>query len=88
MADPECSGQCAPGELEALYGLTAAEARTVRCLAGGASVAESAEALGVTRHTIRFNLKRAFAKTGARSQAQLVRMVVSGPGATRSDGKH
>jgi DNA-binding CsgD family transcriptional regulator len=87
LADPERSGQCAPGELEALYGLTPAEARTVRCVARGASVARSAEILGVTHHTVRFNLKRAFAKTGARSQAQLVRLVVSGAGATRSDSR-
>jgi len=85
LSDPERAGGCSSCELESLYGLTPAEARAARCLADGESVAETAELLGVTTETIRGHLKRVFAKTGVHGQPQLVRMLVSGPGATRAD---
>ena len=85
LSDPERPGGCSACDLEALYGLTPAEARAARCLADGESVAETAELLGVTTETIRGHLKKVFQKTGVRGQPQLVRMLVSGPGATRTD---
>jgi DNA-binding CsgD family transcriptional regulator len=65
--------------LEAHLGLSPAEARLTLTLARGASVAEAAKTLGVTEHTARTQLKRALARTGARRQAELVRLALTSP---------
>ena len=54
-----------------------AEARLVETLVRGTNVKEAADAFSVTQATIRSQLKSVFLKTGARSQADLVRRVLS-----------
>ena len=61
--------------LQALFDLTPAEARTAEALAAGRTIAELAEALGLSRETIRVQLKGIFAKTGVRRQADLVSLL-------------
>lgn len=60
--------------IAARYGLTGAERRVFEALSAGARVADMAERFGVTEATIRTQLKAVFAKTGTRSQADLVRL--------------
>ncbi len=64
-----------PLELAALiadaYGLTTREREVVRLLAMGHSRAEIARLLVVSTHTVDDHVKRAFAKTGVRSRAEL-----------------
>ncbi len=58
----------------ALHHLTPMEARTVACVVGGLTPAETAAELGIGMATARFHLAGVFAKTGARNQADLVRL--------------
>lgn len=53
------------------YGLTAREREVVRLLAMGHSRAQIARLLVVSAHTVDDHVKRAFAKTGVRSRAEL-----------------
>jgi DNA-binding CsgD family transcriptional regulator len=57
--------------LGAGFGLTPAEARLASIIAAGIGIDEAAATLGVSRETVRTQLKAAFAKTGTRSQAAL-----------------
>lgn len=63
-----------------LYGLTGAEARLCATLANGYSLEQIADKFGVTKHTIRSQLKSCFYKTGVKRQTELVKMVLSDPG--------
>ena len=59
-------------------GITAAEARLLRALVDGSSVAEYAMATQRSIHTIRNQLKSLMQRTGARRQTDLVRMALNG----------
>ena len=61
--------------LAAVFGLTAAETRLAAQLASGASLAEAAEKLKVSRTTVRTQLQSVFAKTETRRQADLMRVL-------------
>lgn len=58
--------------IQALFDLTPAEARVARGVAAGQTVNELAKCFGVSRETIRSQLKGILAKTGAHRQADLV----------------
>jgi DNA-binding CsgD family transcriptional regulator len=62
--------------LEALFGLTPAEARLAIRLSRGASLAAVADSHNISQHTARAQLKSVFAKTGVSRQAELVRLVL------------
>lgn len=68
-------------QLIQIYGLSDAEAEVCWRVSNGDSVASIAADAGVTRETVRSQLKRAFAKTGVRRQPELVRLVLLGPAA-------
>jgi DNA-binding CsgD family transcriptional regulator len=70
-----------------LYGLTAAETRLALLLLGGQTMREAAAALGVSHNTAHTQLASIFHKTGASSQAELVRILLHGPGAVRLPGE-
>lgn len=70
-----------PGALAALYGLTPVETRLAVALANGLTLKQVAEELETTHETVRTYIKRVYSKTGARTQAQLVRIVLNGPAA-------
>ncbi len=59
------------------YGLSPAQARLARLIAEGHDLAVAAESLGVSVNTVRTHLQRMFDRTGARSQAALVRALLS-----------
>jgi DNA-binding CsgD family transcriptional regulator len=58
------------------YGLTQAELAVVAALLRGETLREFAERSSRSLNTLRVLVKRAFAKTGARTQAQLVRIAM------------
>lgn len=80
IGDPEHSGEIDEARLRQIYGLTGAEARIAALLARGYRLDEIAEILDVAYETTRKHLKQIFGKTGTGRQADLVRMVMSGPG--------
>jgi DNA-binding CsgD family transcriptional regulator len=61
-----------------LFGLLPSEARLAWAIAQGMSIAEAAMALGITLETARNYSKKIYAKTGSRSQAALVRNILTG----------
>lgn len=64
-------------QLVELFGLLPSEARLAWAIAQGAPIAEAASSLGLTVETARNYSKKIYAKTGARGQAELVRIVLS-----------
>lgn len=64
--------------LAGLHGLSAKEAELAAALAGGEELVPAGMRLGLTPETTRNYSKRIYAKTGARGQADLVRLVLSG----------
>lgn len=63
------------GELSRLFELTTAERALVEHILSGASMADAETALGITANTARTHMKSIYRKTGARSQADLVRLL-------------
>lgn len=61
-----------------LFDFTPAETRLALRLAGGLSLAEACEELGISPHTGRAHLKTIFAKSGVTRQAELVRLILRG----------
>ncbi len=68
-----------PGErierIRVAFGLTPSEATLALYLADGGNIGEYAEARGISRNTARNQLQVVFEKTGARRQAELVKML-------------
>jgi DNA-binding CsgD family transcriptional regulator len=62
-----------------LYGVTPTEARLADLLLEGLEVRDIANRLTMTLETARFHLKRVLAKTGARRQTELMRLMLSLP---------
>ncbi len=62
--------------LQALFGLTPAEATFASALANGKSVEEIATSVGVTLNTARTHVKSVLAKTGTSRQSQLVGLLL------------
>ena len=78
IADPSASLPGGVEALEELYHLTHSEAELVRLLSTGLSLEEAARERGVSLHTARSHLKRAFSKTDTSRQGELVRLIVTG----------
>lgn len=77
ITDPEDCPEPSAERIARLHGLTPAEARVAEALAGGRSLREYADSAGLSIHTARSTLKHVFAKTDTRSQADLVRMLLT-----------
>lgn len=67
--------------LRELYALSESEATVCWRIANGESLDEIAAAEQLSKETVRSQLKRVFAKTGAKRQAELMRLVLIGPAA-------
>lgn len=76
ISDPQRQVATSRQIIRRLFDFTNAEASLAMQLAQGLSVAEAAEALNVSPHTARAQLKAIFAKTGVGRQAELVRLIV------------
>ncbi len=76
-----------PGAIQAVFGLSPAEARLASALTTGCTVAEYAAAAGISRNTARNQLTSVFAKTATTRQTQLVALIVGalGPAAGRAN---
>jgi DNA-binding CsgD family transcriptional regulator/PAS domain-containing protein len=70
--------QLSPKRLVTLYKITPAEARLVARLAALRTVEEAADDLGIVVSTARTQLKSVFAKTGMRSQSELLMLLATG----------
>lgn len=78
ISDPERSQLISTDALIEMYKLTKAEAGITVALANGMSLKEIAKAKNVIVDTVRSQLKSIFRKTNTSSQADLVRMLLSG----------
>jgi DNA-binding CsgD family transcriptional regulator len=79
VTDPDASVIDDQTVLARIFGLTPAEARVAGCLLRGETVNSTADALALTRNTVRSHLKRVLDKAGVRSQAQFVSLVLRSP---------
>jgi DNA-binding CsgD family transcriptional regulator len=86
VSDRERNRETPAEVLGRLYGLTPAEVRLAEAIVGGDRPAEAAKRFGVTLGTVRNQLKAVFAKTGARNQADLVRLALTGPAGSAPPG--
>ena len=75
--DPTRAPPNSVDQLIGIFGLTNAEARVALKVAEGASLADASEQLDTSINTIKTLLQRAFAKTGARRQSELARIIAS-----------
>ena len=64
-------------QIAQLFGLLPSEARLALALSRGLSIAEAAQALGLTLETARNYSKKIYAKTGTRGQSDLVRLILT-----------
>jgi DNA-binding CsgD family transcriptional regulator len=64
-----------PESLLRAFRLTPSEARLAGRLAAGDTLAQTAEALGLSKETLRSQLRAIFAKTGVHRQADLVALL-------------
>ena len=79
VGDPETHPEFDENRLSKLYGLTRAEARLAALLAQDLSLADAADELSVSQHTVRTHVKRIFSKTTTERQSGLIRLLLSGP---------
>lgn len=76
LRDSGTSVEFDPAPLRTLFGMTAAEAGLACRLAAGESLAQAAESLHVSVHTVRSHLKQAVSKADVKRQAELVVLVM------------
>lgn len=72
---PAETSEAAAARLCSAYDLTAAEAKVALHVAAGGALADFAKTSGISRHTVRNQLRAVFQKTGVRRQAELVRLL-------------
>ena len=77
ITDPENATGLDEEQLRERFGLTAAEARLVHEMIRNGNIHNAAESLTIKIATARTHLHRIFAKTGTRSQADLMRLVLT-----------
>ena len=66
-----------------IYGLSPAQVRLARLIVDGHDLAAASDILGVSVNTLRTHLQRMFDRTGVRSQAALVRVLLSAEAPTK-----
>lgn len=76
--NPEWDTPCNGDILTELFQLTSAEARLAVLLSTGVSLSAAADALRLSRNTVKTQLDQIFLKTGTNRQSQLVKRLVGG----------
>jgi DNA-binding CsgD family transcriptional regulator len=76
VKDPKASAPPSRGRLQALFGLTPAQAALAREILEGDGVQAAAARLGISRSTARTHLLEVFRRTGTSHQAELVRVIL------------
>jgi DNA-binding CsgD family transcriptional regulator len=79
LNDPEQPIFPAPEFLIRLYGFTRAEALLTQQLLQGKSISQGARSLKISQNTARTHLKRILQKTDTKRQADLMRLLLTGP---------
>ena len=79
IVDPDEPVTAQAEVIRSLVGLTAAEARVAAHVGALPGLAAVAAKLGLSENTVKTHLRRVFEKTGARSQAELARLMASVP---------
>ena len=79
ISDPSCGEYGREHVLTKAYGLTAMEGKVATQLLSGERLPAIADSLGLSVNTVRTHVKHAFSKTGTRSQAQLVSLLLKLP---------
>lgn len=75
--DPESRAVPDAAAMTAVFGLTPAECRFARLLAGDRTMQEAAQDLGISPQTAKTHLKRILSKTGARRQSEMISVLLS-----------
>lgn len=76
ICDPERALTNVAGVLEEFYDFTPSEARLAMQLMNGASLANSATAMGIRLQTAKSHLKRIFSKTHTQRQSELIHLLM------------
>lgn len=76
LIDSEKRSRPVEAQLQALFGLTSAEAKLAARIADGSALADAASELGIAKETSRSQLKSVFRKTGTHRQAELVALLM------------
>ena len=79
FSDPDKALPLVADELSGVYGLTPAEAQVAMSIANGTSPCDIASSNGVAISTVRSQLKAVYSKVGVNSQAELTKVLLSGP---------
>ena len=77
IRDPADSPQASRKLLRSLFQLTRTETEVAMLIMDGLTLDETAEALGVSRNTVRAHLRGVFAKTGVTRQAHLIKTLLN-----------
>ena len=80
FADPERAPETDADLLARLYGFTAREAAVAALLLKGRSPSQAADELAMSENTVRTHIRHAFDKTRVERLADLVRLLMQGPG--------
>lgn len=83
LSDPEDGIDIEEDVLRDLYGMTRVESRLALGLVRGKQLDELARETRVSVHTVRSQLKQIFRKTGTNRQAEVVKLLLTGPAAIR-----
>ena len=76
VADPEAKPRFDSAAVQSTFGWTAAETRVALLLLAGLRPREIADENDVSHETVRTQIKSLFAKSGIRSQTELVRVLM------------
>lgn len=85
LSDPEIHPEFDEDRLSRLYGLTKVESRLAALLVQDLSLADAADELSGSQHTVRTHVKRVFSKTTTEWQSGLIRFLLGGPASVSLD---
>jgi len=76
LSDPLAQAEAPVQVIKQLFGFTPAEASLAMLMANGMTLDEAADAMSVSRNTVRTHLRSVFAKTGVTRQPMLVSLIL------------
>lgn len=76
VSDPQAHAEAPLQVIKQLFGFTPAEASLAMLMANGMTLDEAADAMCVSRNTVRTHLRSVFAKTGVTRQPMLVSLIL------------
>jgi len=87
LAAPGAAGQVSEQELARMFTLSMAESRLLAALVNGYSLEEYGDSAGISKNTVRSQLKSLFRKTGTSRQGEVVRQVLNSPAVLAGGGE-